>query len=477
MGGSRGNAIGCIISILGSVVGNIGINVQKQAHINNHKLPERLQKKSETQLPLWWLGLSLVVIGSVCDFISFGYATQSLAVAAGGATTLVSNCVVAKFWHREAVDSGAMVGVGFIIIGAVFFALFSPETPDYNLSHLTAFAWNSYFIAYVVVLVAWAVAMLYLISDTAVLSLRSLVDKRFNQLSVREQELYERVQLLEDQLMAVMTKLELGAESIRDSFVERSKTSSVVKHEDDDLPARQQIAIWVNPYVYALCSGLIGSLSVLFASCASIVLINAIAGRNEFNKPAPYFFICMMLCTVVTQTHLLSRALELGEVLSVFPLFQAVWICGGIIGGIVFYQLREDMSPIQWGMYCLGGACMLFGCGLLIVHGKKLFGASTKGKFKRGVHAVLAANALRRLHSSRVAEESMIAELHSSRVAEEGTEPVVGYGDLRSKLGSPTKQGFDVKGLEALSPSPIRRSRRPAFTVLIATYIGFGGRT
>jgi hypothetical protein len=36
----------------------------------------------------------------------------------------------------------------------------------------------------------------------------------------------------------------------------------------------------------------------------------------------PYLFIIGMVTTVLVQTHLLNRALQMGEVLTVFPLFQ-----------------------------------------------------------------------------------------------------------------------------------------------------------
>ena len=42
-----------------------------------------------------------VVAGSIGDFIAVGVANQSVAVASGGATVLVCNCIVAKFWHNE----------------------------------------------------------------------------------------------------------------------------------------------------------------------------------------------------------------------------------------------------------------------------------------------------------------------------------------------------------------------------------------
>ena len=45
-----------------------------------------------------------------------------------------------------------------------------------------------------------------------------------------------------------------------------------------------------------------------------------------------------MVCTLVSQTHLLTVAIESGGLLTVFPFFQASWIISSSLIGMVFYQ-------------------------------------------------------------------------------------------------------------------------------------------
>jgi hypothetical protein len=59
---STNNLIGAIVSVVGSVLSNVGINVQKLAHNQNAKLP-LAERKAYTMIPLWWCGL-LNVIGA-----------------------------------------------------------------------------------------------------------------------------------------------------------------------------------------------------------------------------------------------------------------------------------------------------------------------------------------------------------------------------------------------------------------------------
>merc|ERR1712230_27177 len=58
--------------------------------------------------------------------------------------------------------------------------------------------------------------------------------------------------------------------------------------------------------------------------------------------------------------------LQQGEVLTVFPVFQAFFIGFGVVGGMIFYQQSSKMSGLDWGMNVLGGVFMLIGFALLI---------------------------------------------------------------------------------------------------------------
>lgn len=67
--------IGVIISIVGSILSNFGLNVQKFGQMKNEKLPKE-EQKSYVKQPLWWSGLILVIVGSLGDFVSLSFAPQ-----------------------------------------------------------------------------------------------------------------------------------------------------------------------------------------------------------------------------------------------------------------------------------------------------------------------------------------------------------------------------------------------------------------
>merc|ERR1711865_626663 len=93
-----GNAAGAIISVVASIISNIGTNIQKEAHIRNEALPES-ERVAYTKTCYWWIGLSGVVFGSIGDFVAFSIASQELVVAVGCAAVLSCNIVVSIFWY------------------------------------------------------------------------------------------------------------------------------------------------------------------------------------------------------------------------------------------------------------------------------------------------------------------------------------------------------------------------------------------
>merc|ERR1712226_28212 len=80
--GNMTNTYGAIISIVASILSNIGTNVQKEAHLRNEAKPEE-EQTPYIKSPLWWLGLVGVVVGSIGDFVAFSLASQELVVAVG----------------------------------------------------------------------------------------------------------------------------------------------------------------------------------------------------------------------------------------------------------------------------------------------------------------------------------------------------------------------------------------------------------
>ena len=80
---------------------------------------------------------------------------------------------------------------------------------------------------------------------------------------------------------------------------------------------------WLDKYIYAACSGVIGSMSLLFAGCTSKMLGRLFQGHySEYSHPMPYIIIGALVCCLVLQTHLLNVAMQKGGTMSIYPVFQ-----------------------------------------------------------------------------------------------------------------------------------------------------------
>eukprot|EP00937_MAST-01D_sp_MAST-1D-sp2_P000369 g369.t1 len=218
---ASGNAgVGALIAVLASVLSNVGVNVQKHAHLINSGRPEE-QRVPYTRMPVWWFGMAGVVGGSLGDFAALSFATQALVAALGGATTLTTNLFIARFWHKEALSRLDFAGVASIIIGAVIIAAKTPNTDSYTLADMSICAEQTEFIVYLVVLGLVLIILLSFIANSkfyvwkkrVIASLLRPMTRQLERMSEAEGFLFQRVLALErdnSELRAAL-QVELGA--------------------------------------------------------------------------------------------------------------------------------------------------------------------------------------------------------------------------------------------------------------------------
>lgn len=63
--------------------------MQKYVHSREAKKPEEERASAYIYIPLWWVGLLMIIFMSITDIAALAFAGQALVVASGGATTLV----------------------------------------------------------------------------------------------------------------------------------------------------------------------------------------------------------------------------------------------------------------------------------------------------------------------------------------------------------------------------------------------------
>ncbi|KAJ1470970.1 magnesium transporter NIPA-domain-containing protein [Baffinella frigidus] len=118
---SRDFTTGVIVAICGNLASSISFQVTKLAHMRN------TENQPFTKIPMWWLGLLLMIGGEVGNFFAYGWAPATV-VSPLGAVAVAANCVLARIVLKEALTLRNLIGVFFAILGATAIAFTAPTS-------------------------------------------------------------------------------------------------------------------------------------------------------------------------------------------------------------------------------------------------------------------------------------------------------------------------------------------------------------
>ena len=268
--------IGCILSLVGSTLSNLGVNTQKLSMMRNAQKPEE-EQVGYCKQPLWFLGFLGVIAGAVGDVAALSFAAQSI-VAPMGSMTLVANIFFAYFWLKETLTKMDLLGTGLVISGAVLSVAFgNHDAPEYTMEDILAFYRT------------WGVAIYFVL----VIALSSLC--------------YYYARLLEpmrDDLLRHFVKFDEA------KLCDDEDNMLVHKTCIAEIQAKYTPYEKIHPLAYCALSGTIGGQSVLMSKSVVTLLATSIGGNNQFGNVLVYVFLLAMIVTVVVQTHFLATALK-----------------------------------------------------------------------------------------------------------------------------------------------------------------------
>ncbi|KAE8356157.1 magnesium transporter NIPA-domain-containing protein [Aspergillus coremiiformis] len=91
--------------------------------------PGDLRRKSYLRSPYWWVGITLMCVGEVGNFMAYGFAPASI-VSPLGVVALISNCVIAPIMLKEKFRGRDFWGVFVSITGAVVVVLSASSSEE-----------------------------------------------------------------------------------------------------------------------------------------------------------------------------------------------------------------------------------------------------------------------------------------------------------------------------------------------------------
>ncbi|RZC23736.1 probable magnesium transporter NIPA8 isoform X1 [Glycine soja] len=316
--------VGAFINLFGSIAINFGTNLLKLGHnererhlLGSDGVNGKMNLKPIIYFQSWRIGIVFFFLGNCLNFISFGYAAQSL-LAALGSVQFVSNIAFAYFVLNKMVTVKVLVATAFIVLGNVFLVAFgNHQSPVYTPEQLTEKYTNISF-------------LLYLLALVSIVALHHSI--------------YKRGELL------------LGVSG-------------------HDLRPYWSMLL---PFSYAVVSGAVGSCSVLFAKSLSNLLRLALSNGYQLHSWFTYSMLLLFLSTAGFWMTRLNEGLSLFDAILIVPMFQIAWTLFSICTGFIYFQEYQVFDALRTTMFMLGMMCVFIGISLLAPDESKVSGPETK---------------------------------------------------------------------------------------------------
>ncbi|CAL9248559.1 unnamed protein product [Arabidopsis halleri] len=301
--------IGAFINIFGSVAINFGTNLLKLGHNERERLAlqdggGKMPLKPIIHFQTWRVGILVFLLGNCLNFISFGYAAQSL-LAALGSIQFVSNIAFAYVVLNKMVTVKVLVATAFIVLGNVFLVAFgNHQSPVFTPEQLAEKYSNVTFLVYCGILILIVAVHHFLYRKGEVLI---------------------------------------------------------------SIPGKEISSYWkmLLPFSYAVVSGAIGSCSVLFAKSLSNLLRLAMSSSYQLHSWFTYSMLLLFLSTAGFWMTRLNEGLSLYDAILIVPMFQIAWTFFSICTGFIYFQEFQVFDALRTTMFILGMMCVFIGISLL----------------------------------------------------------------------------------------------------------------
>ncbi|GAB2284024.1 hypothetical protein Dimus_018507 [Dionaea muscipula] len=303
--------VGAFINLFGSIAINFGTNLLKLGHterersiLDNGGTSGKLITKPIIYFQTWRVGALFFAFGNCLNFISFGYAAQSL-LAALGSVQFVSNIAFAYFVLNQRVTVKVLVATAVIVLGNIFLVAFgNHQSPVYTPEQLAEKYSNIAFLLYCFTLIVIVALHHYI---------------------------YRRGELL------------------------------------FSAPGHEPKPYWhmLFPYSYAVVSGAIGSCSVLFAKSLSNLLRLAMSSAYQLHTWFTYSMLLLFLSTAGFWMARLNEGLSLFDAILIVPMFQIAWTFFSICTGFIYFQEYQVFNTLRTTMFILGMISVFIGISLL----------------------------------------------------------------------------------------------------------------
>jgi len=289
---------GCGLSMMGSIIDNWGMNIQKYAHFVENNFPEE-ERRQYYMNPRWLLGLGVYILGQILNLVSLGLIdqpTQSIL----SSFALFSNVLFARYYFSEQMDQRDYLGLFLISCGASLFVFhFVHHKQDITIEMLEQqFAKKEFLVLIIFLIVVVSSCLLYLRNK-----------KRF------------------------LSTLHLN-------------NTHLCKQDQ-------------SPLAYATLAAINGGVTVTFSKIATVMIKFVLS--EDFNLMEFKFMAVMLVIWVfmlISSVHTLNLGLRHSPALVMIPIFYVLSNMTSIIVGTIYYEEYDTFESPYLTFICTSGVCM-----------------------------------------------------------------------------------------------------------------------
>mmetsp|Transcript_23088 Transcript_23088/g.77485 ORF Transcript_23088/g.77485 Transcript_23088/m.77485 type:complete len:382 (-) Transcript_23088:665-1810(-) len=303
--------LGVFASLVGSVVLNFGINVQRLAHVRMAARPPDA-RRPYVKDPLWLAGFLVFAVGNSGDAIGLTFTPQSV-ITPIGSISLVSNLAFARWLNKEHVGYGTLASVA-LIIGGVLAIVLSADS------------------------------------------------------SCSQADVEALIRNWSKPAMIAFAVVHLAVLACANAFVvgkERRMRAAGAGHVADGIGAltpreRRELRL-----AYALVASMYATWTVLLVKSVGELLKETFRGDNQFLRFEAYLLLLGAVVSAPLQVFYLNSGFALFESLFIVPAFYSFWCFGSILVGAFYWGEFDGFRPWQYGTFAVGVVANVAGVALL----------------------------------------------------------------------------------------------------------------
>uniref|UniRef100_H2YYE5 NIPA like domain containing 2 n=1 Tax=Ciona savignyi TaxID=51511 RepID=H2YYE5_CIOSA len=358
-------SLGTALAVIGNTLIAVSLNVQKYAHRKRETQEEEEESSlcgpnSYLRSYTWWVGIVLMAVGEVGNFVAYGFAPASVVAPLGDLIVDCSfhDCIMCENKNDIITFFKRLIFIKYILPPTCLYVCIAVDRFCMLILVLKTTDCDCGFqnTSCVAVLVNGGLAMVF---NNESLRMRDVVGASFaivGSFLVVTFSSKPKLILNAQELIAHLG----GWQFIIYMFLEIVMFGIIIFIKSQDVK---------NVFIHLSLVAILGSFTVISAKAVSGLLALTLEGKSQLGEPILYIMVVIMIGTTLFQVKYLNAAMRLYDIATVVPINFVLFTISAILAGTLFYQELSREPGINILMFIFG--CLLSFMGVIFIAGDK----------------------------------------------------------------------------------------------------------